>query len=164
MKRILITLCMALCLASTAWAGNPGGKIRSLVTSFKGTEGFDVVDLGGPAMLLLKAAARAEVDDPEDRAAMDLFRSLRRLTVVDFSEAAPEKREKFLRKLDRILAGEEVLMEAKDGGEKVAIYGLTSKDGSRIDDIIIRADDALISVRGSIRTDQVEALMKQASK
>lgn len=155
---------MALCLASTAWAGNPGGRIRSLVTSFKGTEGFDVVDLGGPAMLLLKAAARAEVDDPEDRAAMDLFRSLRRLTVVDFSEAAPEKREKFLRKLDRILAGEEVLMEAKDGGEKVAIYGLTSKDGSRIDDIIIRADDALISVRGSIRTDQVEALMKQASK
>lgn len=155
---------MALCLASTAWAGNPGGKIRSLVTSFKGTKGFDVVDLGGPAMLLLKAAARAEVDDPEDRAAMDLFRSLRRLTVVDFSEAAPEKREKFLRKLDRILAGEEVLMEAKDGGEKVAIYGLTSKDGSRIDDIIIRADDALISVRGSIRTDQVEALMKQASK
>ena len=155
---------MALCLASTAWAGNPGGRIRSLVTSFKGTEGFDVVDLGGPAMLLLKAAARAEVDDPEDRAAMDLFRSLRRLTVVDYSEAAPEKREKFLRKLDRILAGEEVLMEAKDGGEKVAIYGLTSKDGSRIDDIIIRADDALISVRGSIRTDQVEALMKQASK
>ena len=155
---------MALCLASTAWAGNPGGKIRSLVTSFKGTEGFDVVDLGGPAMLLLKAAARAEVDDPEDRAAMDLFRSLRRLTVVDFSEAAPEKREKFLRKLDRILEGEEVLMEARDGGEKVAIYGLTSKDGSRIDDIIIRADDALISVRGSIRTDQVEALMKQASK
>ena len=155
---------MALCLVGEAWAGNPGGKLRSLVSSFKGTEGFDVVDLGGPAMLLLKAAARAEVDDPEDRAAMDLFRSLRRLTVVDFSEAAPEKREKFLRKLDRILAGEEVLMEAKDGGEKVAIYGLTSKDGSRIDDIIIRADDALISVRGSIRTDQVEALMKQASK
>ena len=155
---------MALCLASTAWAGNPGGKLRSLVSSFKGTEGFDIVDLGGPAMLLLKAAARAEVDDPEDRAAMDLFRNLRRLTVIDFSEAAPEKKEKFLRKLDRILDGEEVLMEAKDGGEKVSIYGLTSKDGSRIDDIIIRADDALISVRGSIRTDQIEALMKQASK
>lgn len=164
MKRILITLCMALCLASTVWAGNPGGKLRSLVSSFKGTEGFDIVDLGGPALFLLKAAARAEVDDPEDQAAMDLFRSLRRLTVIDFSEAAPEKKEKFLRKLDRILDGEEVLMEAKDGGEKVAIYGLTSKDGSRIDDIIIRADDALISVRGSIRTDQVEALMKQASK
>jgi hypothetical protein len=155
---------MVLSLVPTAWAGNPGGKIRSLVTSFKGTEGFDVVDLGGPALLLLKAAARAEADDPEDRAALDLFRSLKRLTVIDFSEAAPEKREKFLRKLDRILDGEEVLMEAKDGGEKVAIYGLSSKDGSRIEDIIIRADDALISVKGSIRNDQVEALMKQTAK
>ena len=164
MKRILITLCMVLSLVPTAWAGSPGGKIRSLVTSFKGTEGFDIVDLGGPALLLLKAAARAEADDPEDRAALDLFRSLKRLTVIDFSEAAPEKREKFLRKLDRILDGEEVLMEAKDGGEKVAIYGLSSKDGSRIEDIIIRADDALISVKGSIRTDQVEALMKQTEK
>ena len=155
---------MALCLVGEAWAGNPGGKLRSLVSSFKRTEGFDVVDLGGPAMLLLKAAAHAEADDPEDRAALDLFRRLKRLTVVDFSEATPEKREEFLRRLERILAGEEILMEAKDGGEKVAIYGLTSKDGSRIEDIIIRADDALISVRGSIRTDQVEALMKQASK
>ena len=164
MKRILITLWMVLSLVPTAWAGNPGGKIRSLVTSFKGTEGFDVVDLGGPALLLLKAAARAEADDPEDRAALDLFRSLKRLTVIDFSEAAPEKREKFLRKLDRILDGEEVLMEAKDGGEKVAIYGRSSKDGSRIEDIIIRADDALISVRGSIRADQVGSLMKKASK
>ena len=93
-----------------------------------------------------------------------MFRRLKRLTVVDFSEATPEKREEFLRRLDRILAGEEILMEAKDGGEKVAIYGRSSKDGSRIEDIIIRADDALISVRGSIRADQVGSLMKKASK
>ena len=156
---------MALCLVGEAWAGNPGGKLRSLVSSFKGTEGFDVVDLGGPAMLLLKAAARAEMDDdPEDRAAMDLFKGLKRLTVVDFSEAAPEKREKFLRKALRILEGEEILMEVKDAGEKLSIYGTSSRDGSRYQDIILLADDALISIKGSIRADQVGELMKQASK
>ena len=164
MKRILITLCMALCLVGEAWAGNPGGKLRSLVSSFKGTEGFDVVDLGGPAMLLVKAAARAEVDDPEDRAAMDLFKGLKRLTVVDFSEAAPEKREKFLRKALRILEGEEILMEVKDAGEKLSIYGTSSKDGSQYHDIILLAEDALISIKGSIRAEQVSELMKQASK
>ena len=155
---------MVLSLASTAWAGNPGGKIRTLVSSFKGTEGFDVVDLGGPALLLLKAAARAEADDPEDRAALDLFRSLKRLTVVDFSEAAPEKREKFLRKAQRILEGEEILMEVKDAGEKLRIYGTSSKDGSQYQDIILLAGDALISVKGSIRADQVGELMKQTAK
>ena len=155
---------MALCLVGEAWAGNPGGKLRSLVSSFKGTEGFDVVDLGGPALLLLKAAARAEVDDPEDRAAMDLFRSLKRLTVVDFSEATPEKREKFLRKALRILEKEEILMEVKDAGEKLSIYGTSSRDGSRYQDIILLADDALISIKGSIRADQVGELMKQTAK
>ena len=155
---------MALCFVGEAWAGNPGGKLRSLVSSFKGTEGFDVVDLGGPAMLLVKAAARAEVDDPEDRAAMDLFKGLKRLTVVDFSEAAPEKREKFLRKALRILEGEEILMEVKDAGEKLSIYGTSSKDGSRYQDIILLAEDALISIKGSIRAEQVGELMKQASK
>ena len=164
MKKILITLCMALSLTTMAWAGNPGGKLRSLVTSYKGTEGFDVVDLGGPALLLLKAAARSGAESDEDRAAMDLFRSLKRLTVVDFSEAAPEKRERFLHKVERILAHEEVLMEAKDGGEKVSIYGLSSKDGSRIEDIIILAGEALISVKGSIRTDQIGALMNQSAR
>ena len=44
MKKILLTLLMALSLTSLAWAGNPGGKLRSLVSSYKGTEGFDVVD------------------------------------------------------------------------------------------------------------------------
>ena len=155
---------MALCLVGEAWAGNPGGKLRSLVSSFKGTEGFDVVDLGGPALLLLKAAAGAEDDDPEDRAAMDLFNGLKRLTVVDFSEAAPEKREKFLRKALPILEGEEILMEVKDAGEKLSIYGTSSRDGSRYQDIILLADDALISIKGSIRADQVGELMKQASQ
>ena len=155
---------MALCLVGEAWAGNPGGKLRSLVSSFKGTEGFDVVELGGPALFLLKTVARAEADDPEDQAAMDLFNGLKRLTVVDFSEAAPEKREKFLRKALRILEGEEILMEVKDAGETLSIYGTSSRDGSRYQDIILLADDALISIKGSIRADQVGALMKQASK
>jgi hypothetical protein len=122
------------------------------------------VDLGGPALLLLKTVARAEADDPEDRAAMDLFNGLKRLTVVDFSEAAPEKREKFLRKALRILEKEEILMEVKDAGEKLSIYGTSSRDGSRYQDIILLADDALISIKGSIRADQVGELMKQASK
>ena len=164
MKKILLTLLMALSLTTLAWAGNPGGKLRSLVSSYKGTEGFDVVDLGGPAMLLLKAAARSEMDSEEDRAALDLFNGLKRLTVVDFSEAVPEKREKFLRKALRILEGEEILMEVKDSGEKLSIYGTSSKDGSRYQDIILLADDALISIKGSIRADQVGELMKQASK
>ena len=165
MKKILITLLMLVSLGTAAWAGEQNNQLRNLVSSYKGTEGFDVVDLGGVSLSLLKAAARTAVETEEDRAALKLFSGLKRLTVVDFSEAAPDVRDKFLRKAQRILNGGEMLMEAKDGGgETVRIYGTSSADGSLLEDIAILAEDALIFIRGSIRTDQIEALMKQADK
>ena len=165
MKKILITLLMLVSLGTAAWAGEQNNQLRNLVSSYKGTEGFDVVDLGGVSLSLLKAAARTAAETEEDRAALKLFSGLKRLTVVDFSEAAPDVRDKFLRKAQRILNGGEMLMEAKDGGgETVRIYGTSSADGSLLEDIAILAEDALIFIRGSIRADQIGALMKQADK
>ena len=165
MKKILITLLMLVSLGTAAWAGEQNNQLRNLVSSYKGTEGFDVVDVGGVGLSLLKAAARTAAETEEDRAALKLFNGLKRLTVVDFSEAAPDVKDKFLRKVKRILNGGEMLMEAKDGGgETVRIYGTSSADGSLLEDIAILAEDALIFIRGSIRTDQIEALMKQADK
>ena len=164
MKKILITLLMLVSLGTAAWAGEQNNQLRNLVSSYKGTEGFDVVDVGGVSLSLLKAAARTAAETEEDRAALKLFNGLKRLTVVDFSEAAPDVKDKFLRKVNRILKGGEMLLEAKDGGETVRIYGTSSADGSLLEDIAILAEDALIFIRGSIRTDQIEALMKQADK
>ena len=113
---------------------------------------------------MLKAAAKSAAETPEDRAALELFKGLKRLTIVDFSDAAPEAREKFLRKADRILKGGEMLMEAKDSGETVRIYGTSSANDTLLEDIALLAEDTLIFLRGTIRTDQVEALMKQADK
>ena len=163
MKKILIVICMALSL-TTAWAGKQSGQLRSLVTSYKGIEGFEIVDMGGVALSLLRAAAKTQAETAEDRAALELFNGLKRLTVVDFSEAAPNRKESFLRKARRILQESELLMEAKDGGETILIYGTSADGGDRLEDIVILAEDALISVLGSIRADQIEALMKQADK
>ena len=164
MKKILVTLVMLLSLGTAALAGNQNAQLRNLVSSFKGTEGFEVVDIGGIGMSLLKAAAKSAAETPEDREALKLFNGLKRLTVVDFSDAAPEAREKFLRKATRILEKGEMLMEAKDDGETVRIYGTSSADGALLHDIALLAGDALIFVRGTVRMDQVGELMKQADK
>ena len=164
MKKILITLLMVLSLSATAWAEGQNASLRSLVSSYKGTEGFDIVDLGGVGLGLLKVAARTAAETPEDREALKLFDGLKRLTVVDFSDAAPEARDKFLRKAKRILSAGDMLMEAKDGGETVRIYGTASDDGTLLKDIALLAGDALIFIRGSIRTEQIDALMKQADR
>jgi hypothetical protein len=164
MKKLLITLLMLLSLGAAARAGEQNPQLRSLVSSYKGTEGFEIVDIGGIGLGLLKAAAKSAAETPEDREALKLFNGLKRLTIVDFSDAAPETREKFLRKANRILNSGEMLMEAKDGDETVRIFGTSSEDGSLLEDIALLAGDALIFVRGSIRADQIGALMKQADK
>ena len=164
MKRLLITLVMLLSLGTAALAGQQNTQLRSLVSSYKGTDGFDIVDLGGVSLSLLKAAARTAAETPEDREALKVFNGLKRLTVVDFSDAAPDVREQFLRKAKRILNSQEMLLEAKDDGETVRIYGSSSDDGTLLEDIAILAGDALIFIRGTIRTEQIEALMKQADR
>ena len=164
MKKILITLMMLLSLGTVALAGEPNRQLRNLVSDYRGTQGFDVVDVGGLGLSLLKAAARTAADSPEDREALRLFNGLKRLTIVDFSEAAPEVKDKFLRKVNRILRSGEMLLEAKDGGETVRIYGTSSDDGNLLEDVALLAGEALIFVRGSIRADQVAALMKQADR
>ena len=155
---------MVLCLVPTAWAGDRTGQLRTLVNEFRNEPGFEVVDMGPVALGLIRAAARGEVKNDEDRKALQVFKDIKRLTILDFSDADEARKEKFLRKAKRILADEEMLMEAKDDGETVRIYGLSNAAGNILEDIIILAGDALISVRGKIRADLVGKLVNQAEK
>ena len=164
MKKILFTLCLVLCLAPTAWAGNPTGKLRTLVNEFRDEPGFEIVDMGPLALGLIRTAARAEAKNDDDRKALQVFKDIKRLTVLDFSDTDAARKEKFLRKAKRILSDEEVLMEAKDDGETVRIYGMSNAAGDILEDVIILAGDALISVHGKIRADLVGELINQAEK
>ena len=155
---------MVLCLVPTAWAGDRTGQLRTLVNEFRNEPGFEVVDMGPVALGLIRAAARGEVKNDDDRKALQVFKDIKRLTILDFSDADEAHKEKFLRKAKRILADEEMLMEAKDDGETVRIYGLSNAAGNILEDIIILAGDALISVRGKIRADLVGELINQAEK
>ena len=154
---------MVLCLVPTAWAGTPTGKLRTLVNEFRDEPGFEIVDMGPLALDLIRAAARTEAKNDDDRKALQVFKDIKRLTVLDFSDADAAHKEKFLRKAKRILADEEMLMEAKDDGETVRIYGL-SNVSDILEDVIILAGDALISVHGKIRADLVGELINQAEK
>jgi hypothetical protein len=155
---------MVLSLIPAAWAGNPSGKIRTLVNEYRDEPGFEVVDMGGLALGLLRAAARTQVETEEDRQALDLFTSIKRLTVLDFSDAEASRKDKFLRKVKRLLDDEEMLLEAKDGGETVRVYGLSNADGSLLEDIVVLAEDALISLKGKIRLDQLGDLIGTAKE
>ena len=166
MKRIT-TLLVLLTLFSIALpAKGRNTKFRMLVSEYRGQEGFEVVNLGGPLLSLIRGAVKMGAEDAEEKAAIDLLRGIRHLTVVDYEDCAPGVKDEFNRRLRKLLSGEEVLIEAHDDGESVKIYGCLSEDGSILKDIIIHAetDGALISILGSIRMDQVDSLVRMANQ
>ena len=95
---------MVLSLLPAAWAGNPAGKLRTLVNEFRNEPGFEMVDMGPVALGLIRAAARGEVKTEDDRKALQVFKDIKRLTILDFSDAEASRKEKFLRKAKRVLA------------------------------------------------------------
>lgn len=159
MKKTILTLCIALVACVSAWAGSPA-KVENLVRQYKNQEGFEVVTLGRLGISLIKGAAVLSGDlDEEDRAALKVFGRIRKLMIVDFEDAAPAVKERFSGKLEKIFRGMELVMEMRDDGETVRIYG-TEQGNSITDCILYSSDGALIYAAGSIDMDKLGALME----
>ncbi|MBR1569452.1 MAG: DUF4252 domain-containing protein [Bacteroidales bacterium] len=161
MKKALITLIMVLGTLGCAWAGKPA-KVESLANKYKNAEGFEVVTLGRVGLSLIKIAAVSGGDlDEEDRAALSAFSGIRKITIVDFENTAAGVKERFCRELEKILQGMELILEAKDNGENLRIYGV-DKGGTIRDCILYSGDGALICTRGSIDLEHLGKLMEMA--
>ena len=76
---------MLLSLGTAALAGEPHTQLRNLVSDYRDTQGFDVVDIGALGLSILKAAARTAAETPEDREALKLF------TWVDSRDACSQE-------------------------------------------------------------------------
>lgn len=157
MKKGIITLLVALSAVCSAWAGTPS-KISELARQFKDREGFEVVSVGRLLLRGMLGVARMDKDlDAEDRAALHAFDGVRRLTVIDFADASEADKASFGKKVNRILDGMELILEAKDSSETIRIYGID--DGQRIKDVVLFSPDGdLISISGTIDLEQIGRL------
>lgn len=135
------------------------GDVAGLVTEYKGREGFEVVSAGGFVLGLLKMAAKASA---ESREVLEIMDHLDRVVVVEYEGADQGVRSSFERKVSAILDDAEKIIEVKDGGDSLNVYGTMSKKGDRIEDIVIfiPEDCAMICLFGSISTDKIAELVK----
>lgn len=161
MKKVLATLLTALCVTSCVWAGTPS-RVESLVKEYRQNDGFEVLSLGrfGLSLLKIAAAASGEMDE-EDRAILAQFNNIKGITIVDFEDASEAVKADFAGKLEKMLGKMELILEAKDSGEAVRIYGVDN--GNSIGDCILYSrNGALICTRGSIETDKLGELLEMA--
>jgi arginyl-tRNA synthetase len=161
MKKALFTLLIGLVTWGCAWAGKPT-NVESLVRQYENNEGFEVISMGELGMSLIKMVAVLGGDlDEEDRAVLNSFNGLKKVMIVDFDNAEETVKEQFTSQLHTILDKMELILEAKDGGSVMRIYGVD--EGDRIRDCVLYSGDgALIYTRGSIATDKLGDLMEMA--
>ena len=150
---------LALTTVMGAWAGTPE-KIGDIVKQYSHREGFEVMNLGRLLMGTLRAAALLDSDmDEEDRAALNAFSRVNRLVVVDFEDASEADKTSFRRKVEKVLDKMELIVEAKDSGETIRIYGIQN-DTNLKDVILYSSDGTLLSVSGSIDLEHIGELME----
>ena len=155
MKKILLSLTLLLS-GVLLWAGTPE-KMQTLINEYRHQDGFDTVSIGPLGMSLMKGIIRFSDDvDSEDLAVLRSFDSIRRVTIVDFEEADESIRQRFTRKVEKLLSRMELILEAKDDGSRLSIYGIDN--GKEIKDcILFDPSGTLICVRGSVTVEKLMA-------
>ena len=165
LKRILLLFALVLPLAA---AGRPAdkpvskAKITAVISEFRRYDGVEVVRLGRVATAAIKGVMRASThDDPEAREALALMRRIKRFEVFEYDDCAPEVRERIARRLDDALSGSDLLMEAKDGGSSMRMFGVLDEKTDQVRDFVIHSPEngALICLFGSIPLDAVGKMM-----
>lgn len=154
MKRLLLILSLFFC--TLAWAGKPA-KVQNLINQYKDRDGFEAVSVGRLGLSLARGLALFDGADSEDLQLLRAFKKIRHITILSFDDADEAVKERFVRKVGRILDGMDLILESKDDGDRLSIYGID--DGEQVRDCILFSPDGLlICVRGSLNLDQLLAL------
>ena len=137
-------------------------RLTSFISDCRGYEGAEVVQLGKLATSALKGAVRISgIGDPDVREALSFIKGIKSMSIFDYDNCSDADKAIITSRLDKILAGGDILMEAKDGTEKMRIYGVVDDKGDTVRDFILYApnDCALICIFGSISTRQAVHIM-----
>ncbi len=84
--------------------------------------------------------------------------------MADYEDCSAEVKAKFNARMSKALDGVELLMEAKDDGELVRIYGYVDKDGTEIKDLVIFSPEEgeLVCMFGTLRMEQLEGMVNSS--
>lgn len=172
MKKIIsiIMLVIVMAGAGISHAAAPSGKLdkdamSALISKYQENEGFTIVSFGNVAMGFVKMLANATAQTKEDKEALDILDGIHKFVVVEYAGASDEKKAAFGKELSELLKDAEKIIEVKENGDNLDIFGTISKDGKRIQDFIINAQNghSVICFFGSIKIEDLGGVMDVAS-
>jgi len=163
-KKFLTILALTAMVACSS-AYNAGYQMRNLVDQYSYREGFDVINVGSGAFRVLKAIIRhASISDSDAAQALMVMKGLKGLTIVDYSEASDADRANFESRSEQILKHNELLIEARENGKRLMIYGKpTGANGDKLKDFILYSPDnsALVCLFGTADFNRVAEILEK---
>lgn len=167
-KIIFVTLSLWLTVfASIAESRNVNtGNIINTISEYRNESGIHVISVGKLGLGLAKVAARLSAESEEDKAALAILNGINEVIVVNYEDAAEAKQKELNSKLSKLFNNAEKILEVKDEGETVNMYGTSGNDGKSIDDlmIFIPEDCTLVCILGSISAERIADLIKIANE
>ena len=169
MKKIIFVMMMLAGVASGAKASDRGKtstrEVISLVRNYDHHEGFEIVSVGKLGIGLARIIANANADEDE-KAALGILKDINKVVVVSYDEADQTKRQAFNSGMGKIMDKAEKILEVKEEGETVNIYGTSVNGGESIDDlmIFIPEDCTLVCILGSISAERIADLIEKANE
>ena len=152
------------CLAET-----PGGKVSkrkvaSVMSQYKNKTGVEVIDLGWLGTSLLKGVMRvADGNDKDTKEALMMMKGLKGISVMSYEDSEPSVKAKITSELEKALKDAELLMEVKDDGQKMRVYGSMDEKNGKVSDVALFAPDegTFVFMSGSFNMDDIAKIMAE---
>ena len=94
------------------------------------------------------------------------MRDVKQVSIASYEDCEASVKRDFESRLSKVLKKDFLLLEAKDGKDKVQIFAVPTDDGGDIKNLIINApgSGALICVSGLIKTGDVAGFLETHSR
>ena len=161
---LLILVCFAFA-AGVSYAATPltRARLTSFIKDCGAYEDAEVFHMGGLATGALKGfISIAGADDPDIKEFRKVSRWVNGMSILEYDDCPASVREEITEKINRLLKGAELLMEASDNGERVCFYGTYDEKKEIVKDLILYSPDecSLICFFGRIPMNSVYELAK----
>ena len=138
-------------------------RLTSLIKECGNYEGAEVVRLGGFTTGALKGLVWiAGSGDPDAKEFLRLCRGIKSMSIMEFDDCSPSDRAYINDRIERLLDESDVLMDVKEDGQNLRIYGVFDEKKNTVGDFVLYSKDecALICLFGKVSMDTLSDLSK----
>lgn len=144
MRKFIVSV-LALLLSVAAFCGTADkSRLNSVIERYRGTDGFEVINFKPITLSLVKAVAKTR--------GVSAFKDVKTMEIIAYEECPEQLKKEIGERFSDALDGNDLILEAKDTGDIVRIYGTVEDESDVVKDIVLLnlSDGMLMRITGKI--------------